>query len=89
MAAVSTYSAVPTPRFDWDEGAAKYALCFFPAVGAVCGAALWGWHALCLSIGADSVLFAVTKGKSKVPDILAAKQLAEQTGKTAAGYVML
>ena len=38
---------------------------------------------------ADSVLFAVTKGKSKVPDILAAKQLAEQTGKTAAGYVML
>ena len=38
---------------------------------------------------ADSVLFAVTKSKSKVPDILAAKQLAEQTGKTAAGYVML
>ena len=37
----------------------------------------------------DSVLFAVTKGKSKVPDILAAKQLAEQAGKTAAGYVML
>ncbi len=38
---------------------------------------------------ADGVLFAVTKGKSKVPDILAAKQLAEQTGKTAAGFVML
>ena len=38
---------------------------------------------------ADSVLFAVTKGKSKVPDILAAKTLAEQTGKTAVGYVML
>ena len=37
----------------------------------------------------DGVLFAVTKGKSKVPDILAAKQLAEQTGKTAAGFVML
>ncbi|MBQ2095342.1 MAG: hypothetical protein II474_05520, partial [Firmicutes bacterium] len=38
---------------------------------------------------ADSVLFAVTKGKSKVPDILAAKTLAEQAGKTAVGYVML
>ena len=38
---------------------------------------------------ADSVLFAVTKGKSKVPDILAAKQLAEQAGKNAVGYVML
>ena len=37
----------------------------------------------------DSVLFAVSTGKSKVPDILAAKALAEQTGKTAVGYVML
>ena len=38
---------------------------------------------------ADSVLFAVTKGKSKVPAILEARKLAEQAGKTAAGYVML
>lgn len=37
----------------------------------------------------DAVLFAVQKGKTKVPDILAAKQLAEQAGKTAVGYVML
>ena len=37
----------------------------------------------------DSVLFAITKSKTKVPDILAAKQLAEQAGKNAVGYVML
>ena len=37
----------------------------------------------------DSVLFAVEKSKTAVPDILAAKQLAEQAGKTALGYVML
>ena len=42
LAALSTYSAIPTPRFDWDEYAAGYALCFFPAVGVVCGAVLWG-----------------------------------------------
>ena len=38
---------------------------------------------------AENVLFTVTKGKTQVPDILAAKALAEQAGKTAAGYVML
>ena len=37
----------------------------------------------------DNVLFAVEKSKTAVPDILAAKQLAEQAGKTALGYVML
>ncbi len=37
----------------------------------------------------DSVLFAVEKSKTAVPDILAAKQLVEQSGKTALGYVML
>lgn len=38
---------------------------------------------------ADSILFIVQKSRTKVPDILAAKQLAEQAGKTAIGYVML
>ena len=38
---------------------------------------------------AENVLFTVTKGKTQVPDILAAKKLAEQVGKTAVGYVML
>lgn len=37
----------------------------------------------------DNVLFAVEKSKTAVPDILEAKQLAEQAGKTALGYVML
>lgn len=58
LAAFATYSAIPTPRFSWDERAAKYVLCCFPAVGLVCGAALWGWYALCRAIGGSGVLFA-------------------------------
>ena len=38
---------------------------------------------------AGSVIFAVTKGKTNIPDLLAAKTIAEQAGKTAAGFVML
>ena len=38
---------------------------------------------------AGSVIFAVTKGRTNIPDLLAAKTVAEQAGKTAAGFVML
>ena len=38
---------------------------------------------------ADSVLFAVMRGKTKVPDVLAAIKLAEESGKSVAGYVMM
>ena len=56
--ALSTYSAIPVPQFQWNERNMKYAICFFPAVGLFCGAglALWWWLAKTLEIGA--VLFA-------------------------------
>lgn len=57
-AAFSTYSAIPMPRLEWDGGAAKYVLCCFPAVGLVCGGALWAWYALCRALGAGGALFA-------------------------------
>lgn len=34
-AAFSMYSKIPVSRAEWDEGSMKYALCFFPLVGAV------------------------------------------------------
>ena len=37
----------------------------------------------------DGVLFAVTKSNTSVPDLVAAKNLVEQAGKSATGYVML
>ncbi len=58
LAAMATYSAIPTPRTEWDERALKYALCFFPAVGVVCGLVLWAWYAICQALGVGGVLFA-------------------------------
>ena len=55
-AAFSTYSAVPMPRFDWDEGTPGQALFWFPAVGLACGGALWGWHALCRALDGGELL---------------------------------
>ena len=45
--AFSTYSRLPMPQVEWSEENRKYAMCFFPLVGAVIGGALWLWLALC------------------------------------------
>jgi adenosylcobinamide-GDP ribazoletransferase len=39
--AFSTYSKIPMPQFEWRREDMKYALCFFPWVGAVVGGVLW------------------------------------------------
>ena len=44
--AFSIYSKIPVPRFNWGSDDMKYHLCFFPWVGAVIGAAEWGWYKL-------------------------------------------
>lgn len=43
--AFSMYSRIPMPQLKWKEEDMKYALCFFPWVGAVIGGLvfLWGW----------------------------------------------
>lgn len=58
LVALSTYSVVPVPQFEWNDRNMKYAICFFPAVGIFCGAILWGWFALAelLEIGSFSLL---------------------------------
>ena len=35
--AISMYSKIPVPMVDWNEKNMKYAMCFFPVVGAVTG----------------------------------------------------
>ena len=45
--AFSTYSRLPMPRVEWSEENMKYAICFFPLVGAVIGAAVLLWIWLC------------------------------------------
>lgn len=37
MIALSTYSIIPMPNFEWNEKNMRYAICFFPVVGFFCG----------------------------------------------------
>ena len=56
--ALSTYSIVPSPQFEWNEENMKYSICFFPAVGLLCGAALALWYFFCLQFEIGRLLFA-------------------------------
>lgn len=49
--AFSMYSILPAPRVDWKPENMRYAFCFFPLVGAVIGAAEYGWLWLCRLFG--------------------------------------
>lgn len=59
LVAIATYSIVPVPQFEWTYRNMKYAICFFPAVGVLCGVALWGWFALAQILHVSNFLFAV------------------------------
>lgn len=58
LVAMSTYSSLPMPQFEWNEKNMRYAICFFPAVGAVCGGALLLWNWFCFRLNVNPVLFA-------------------------------
>ena len=59
LVALSTYSVVPVPQFEWNDRNMKYAICFFPTVGILCGLALWGWSALADLLGISGFFFAM------------------------------
>lgn len=58
LVAISTYSAVPVPQFEWTQRNMKYAICWFPSVGVLCGVCLWGWQALAHALGSSGFFFA-------------------------------
>lgn len=58
MVALSTYSALPMPQFQWNRRNMEYAICFFPAVGVLLGGALFGWYRISLLLDIGGVLFA-------------------------------
>ena len=41
--AFSMYSKIPMPRTDWTKESMRYAMCFFPVIGAVIGGLLYLW----------------------------------------------
>lgn len=58
MIAFSMYSKVPMPRVDWSEKNMKYAFCFFPLVGAVLGAIVYGIGTLLFHLHVSNLCFA-------------------------------
>ena len=49
--AVSMYSRIPMPKVEWSDSAMRYALCFFPVVGAAVGAAVTAFSFLADVVG--------------------------------------
>ncbi len=68
LIAFSMYSKLPVPIVEWTKERMRYALCWFPAVGFVCGGLLWFW----LRLAAHLTLHPVTAGciASAIPVLL-------------------
>ena len=47
LTAVSVYSKIPVPEFEWKEEDMKYVFCFFPWIGALIGGCIYFWNYLC------------------------------------------
>lgn len=43
LIAFSMYSKIPVPSLAWTKERMRYVLCWFPAVGVVCGGCVWLW----------------------------------------------
>lgn len=54
--AFATYSRIPMPRADWTDENRRFAICFFPLIGVVIGAALVLWLALCELLAVNAFL---------------------------------
>lgn len=56
--AFSMYSILPMPQLEWTSSTMKYAMCFFPLVGVLCGGAVWLWMWICAAVSLGTVLCA-------------------------------
>lgn len=50
------YSKIPMPRVEWKDENRRYALCFFPLIGAVIGGLFLLWRWLCGYLGLGTLL---------------------------------
>ncbi len=56
ITAFRMYSRIPMPPAAWEPEKRRYALCFFPLVGAVIGAVFLAWKAVCGRFGVGTLL---------------------------------
>lgn len=57
ISAFAMYSRIPVPKIKWCEENRRYALGFFPLVGAVSGLLIVLWYLISEKLGINSVLF--------------------------------
>ncbi len=53
------YSRIPMPQPEWNEKNHRYALCFFPLIGTVCGSLIIFWYYICKLLDIQNFLFGV------------------------------
>ncbi len=58
LSAFLMYSRIPVPKVEWKEENRRYALGFFPLVGAVIGGLLILWRLICNELAAGQFIFA-------------------------------
>ena len=54
--AFATYSRIPVPRIEWTDENRRYAMCFFPLIGAVIGLVMAAWLWVCGALAVGPVL---------------------------------
>ena len=57
ITAFQMYSRIPMPHIEWKPENRRYALCFFPLVGAVAGIMFMLWEQFCIWLGMGDFLF--------------------------------
>ena len=58
ISALLMYSRIPAPQIEWKEENRRYALGWFPLIGAVIGGMLLLWRMLCTKFACGQMLFA-------------------------------
>ena len=66
--AISAWSIIPVPRFEWSDENMRFSLCFLPAIGLIEGLLLFSWGIFCDRINIGNILFA--SGAALVPLLL-------------------
>lgn len=56
---IAMYSGIPMPKVERNQKNMKYLLCFFPVIGLITGALLYGWSWVCAACGFGQVCFAL------------------------------
>lgn len=54
--AFSMYSKIPMPHTEWNDKNMRYAMCFFPMVGAVIGVLYYLWFIISLKLNVGNIL---------------------------------